>query len=361
MGRRLLIGIAVAAAAFFTSSSARALTNAQIPGLQVALRAHGLYSGPIDGIAGQRTVTAVRTLQRRTGLTVDGIAGIHTRVALGKLGRPLFGRRTLAQGNVGWDVSVLQFLLVEHGYAGVGIDGHFGPRTTRAVRRFQRRQQLLVDGVVGGDTRTALDPSGSSAPAQGRPSGTPMRHTVRAGESLTSIAARYGTTVEALAEANGRDPGRVLLAGTRLRVTSFRPARAAEAATSSAAEVRAALDRWSQRYGLDPQLVRALAWMESGYQQHLVSSAGAVGVMQVIPPTWDFVETALLGRRVANTTEGNIRVGVTYLHHLLWLFHGDERLALAAYYQGAKAVREHGILPQTRPYVANVLALKSRV
>jgi soluble lytic murein transglycosylase-like protein len=83
--------------------------------------------------------------------------------------------------------------------------------------------------------------------------------------------------------------------------------------------------------------------------------------MQVTPATWRFVETVLLGRRVPNTAEGNIRVGVAFLRHMLRVFRGDERLALAAYYQGAKAVRQRGIFPQTRTYVANVLALKSRV
>ncbi len=46
------------------------------------------------------------------------------------------------------------------------------------------------------------------------------------------------------------------------------------------------------------------------------------------------------------TAEGNIGVGVVFLRHLLREFGGDERLALAAYYQGASAVREHGLFPR---------------
>jgi peptidoglycan hydrolase-like protein with peptidoglycan-binding domain len=361
MSRRLLIGAVAAATALLASSAASALTNTQIPGLQVALRAQGLYAGPIDGIAGPGTAAAVRRFQRRADLTVDGIAGIRTRVALGELGRPLFGRRVLVRGKVGWDVSVLQFLLAKRGFGALPIDGRFGARTERALRRFQRRSGLVADGVAGPASIAALDTFGARPPLRSvaRPS---ARYVVRAGDTLSAIAMRYGISVARLSRANDLDPARVLLAGTRLHVPRFRPDTAARAATTeSRSAVQASLERWSQHYGVEPRLVRALAWMESGYQQHLVSTAGALGVMQVTPATWSFVETVLLGRRVPRTLDGNVRIGVAFLRHVLGVFRGDERLALAAYYQGVKAVRQYGVLPQTRAYVANVLALKSRV
>jgi hypothetical protein len=56
-----------------------------------------------------------------------------------------------------------------------------------------------------------------------------------------------------------------------------------------------------------------------------------------------------------------LRVGIALLHHLLHQFGGNERLALGAYYQGAEAVRRYGLLPETRAYVADVLALRGRV
>lgn len=362
MSRRLLVGAVVTAAAFLGSSPASSQTNTQIPGLQVALRSHGVYAGPIDGIAGPETARAVRTFQRRAGLTVDGIAGLETRLALGKLGRPLFGRRVIVRGKVGWDVSVLQFLLARRVAPALPVDGRFGPQTERAVRRFQRRAGLLVDGIAGPTTIAALDASRARPPLPRRPAYPRAQHVVRRGETLATIAARYGTTVERLARLNSLDPRRVLLAGARLRVPRFRPARAAErASTIPASSVRTTLDRWASHYGVEPRLVRALAWMESGYQQHLVSPAGALGVMQVTPATWDFVEQVLLGQRVPVTLDGNVRVGVAFLRHVLRVFDGDERLALAAYYQGIRAVKKRGILPQTHSYVANVLALKSRV
>ena len=88
--------------------------------------------------------------------------------------------------------------------------------------------------------------------------------------------------------------------------------------------------------------------MESGYQPHVTSWAGAWGVMQVTPGAWLFVEDVLLGRPVARTAKGNIQVGVAYLQHLLHVFGGDERLALGAYYQGTRSVRLHGLFSETR-------------
>ena len=109
-----LLAVAALAAAPAALASGR---NAQTAGLQVALRAQGLYCGPIDAIAGPNTVAAVRAFQRAHGLPVTGLADVRTRRALGPLGRPLFGARQLRRGEFGWDVAVLQFLLVRQGIA----------------------------------------------------------------------------------------------------------------------------------------------------------------------------------------------------------------------------------------------------
>jgi peptidoglycan hydrolase-like protein with peptidoglycan-binding domain len=347
MRRSLALVAALAVGALAVAATAAA--NPQTAGLQVALRAHGFYLGPIDGVAGPGTATAIRAFQRSSRLAVDGIPGPGTRRALGRLGTPLYGSRTLVRGRVGWDVSVLQFLLVRHGVARV-VDGHFGPETEAAVRSFQQRSRLTVDGVAGPQTQAALE-GRSALGASAR-----SLYVVRPGDSLTAIAGRFGTSVAALARQNGLDPGRPLLIGKRLRVsvtpTPF---------VASRSSVRATLTRTAATYGVDPALVRALAWMESGFQPHVVSGAGALGVMQVTPATWDFVEDVLLARKVPRTTEGNILVGVLFLRHLLREFGGDERLALAAYYQGAKAVRDRGLFAETMTYVEAIRSLRGRV
>ena len=101
--------------------------------------------------------------------------------------------------------------------------------------------------------------------------------------------------------------------------------------------------------------------MESGYQTNLTSDAGAWGVMQIIPSAWDYVEDVLIQKRVPRTPAGNVQVGVALIHQLLGEFRGDERLAVGAWYQGARAVREHGLYPETTVFVDNVLALRARV
>jgi soluble lytic murein transglycosylase-like protein len=361
MARRALIVLAALAAALAAAPAGGAVTNAQVPGLQVALHAKGFYDGPIDGIAGPQTAEAVRAFQRDAGITVDGIAGLQTRRALGRLGRPLFGRRSLGRTKVGWDVSVLQFLLARKGLYECSISGQFGKMTEEAVRAFQRRNGLAVDGIAGPVTMRSLRGKGTIAPPQVSAAAA-VRHVVKAGESLTGIAARYGISVSRLAKANGLDPARVLLVGTRLKVPAMHPEESARAEQSAdAATVRASLDRWAGYYGVDARLVRAVAWMESGYQNHVVSPAGAFGVMQVTPATWDFVEQVLLGEKVARTVDGNARVGTVFLRHLLRRFSGDERLALAAYFQGPETVKTGAVLAETRAYVEDVLALKSRV
>ena len=347
MGVRVLLAFAAASLALAAPAAA---ANPQTAGLQVALRAYGFYLGPIDGISGQGTASAIRAFQRSSRLPVDGIPGQATRNALGRLGKPFYGERTLRRGRVGWDVSVLQFLLARHGIGRV-IDGYFGAETSAAVRRFQRRTGLVVDGIAGPQTLTALR-GGRVVRSE-----SAAQYLVRSGDSLTSIAQRYRTSVRSLARANKLDPARPLLIGAKLRV----PASITAPLAAPPAAVRDLISTAAARHGVDPALARAVAWMESGFQPHVVSTAGALGVMQVTPPTWDFVESVLLGRKIAKTTAGNIEVGVVLLRHLLREFAGDERLALAAYYQGAKAVRQHGLFAETRTYVEAVRSLKGRV
>jgi hypothetical protein len=296
------VAFASVVVALTAAAPAHGVLDAGVAGAQVALRSHGLYRGPIDGVRGPQTNRAVRAFQRREGLRVDGVVGPRTRAHMGRLGRPDFGRRLIRRGMVGWDVSVLQFKLSRRGARVRGIDGIFGANTLGAVRRFQSSRGLAADGLVGPATRRALR-----------------------------------------AEAPGQRSSK-----------SHRPRGA------TPAKVERMLGRWARRYGVSPSLVRAVAWMESGFQWDVRSSAGAWGVMQVIPPTWRFVEDVLLGHDVRRTARGNIRVGILYLRYLLREFGGSKRLALAAYYQGPRAVRRHGLYLETRVYVRTVLALRRR-
>jgi hypothetical protein len=341
-----------------------ASASPQQAGVQVALRAMGLYLGPIDGQVGPLTRSAVAEAQRRAGLPPTGRIDTNTRDALGPLGRPLFGRRPIIPGDFGLDVSVLQFLLARAGLYKAALDGYFGAHLESSVRAFQRRAGLTVDGVAGPETLRRL----VARTHLHRP---PPRlvYVVQPGDSLTRIAAHFGIGLTSLARVNRLDPLHPLLIGTKLSVpaTVSTPAPAAPAAqsapalTATPALVREQLDAWANNLGVSASLVRALAWMESGYQPNVVSDVGARGVLQTLPETRDWVEQVLLGHPVPHTVDGDIEVGVLYLRHLLQRFNGNTALALAAWYQGEAAVRRFGPYKVTKPFVVDVLALQERM
>ena len=127
-----------------------------VAALQVGLHSRGLYRGPIDGLAGPATDKAIRKLQRRSRIAVDGVVGSKTRRALGHFARHRLGQRPLHLGNAGWDVASLQFQLAEHGFPSASFDGVFGPHIEGALQRFQTFAGLKADGVAGPATLAAL-------------------------------------------------------------------------------------------------------------------------------------------------------------------------------------------------------------
>jgi peptidoglycan hydrolase-like protein with peptidoglycan-binding domain len=328
-------------------------TSARVAALQVALRAHKAYPGPVDGLTGPMTKAGLRTFQRRVGIRPSGRVSPATRRALGALGRPLLGERELWIGHVGWDVSSLEFRLRRLGLRPGRVDGRFTNATQRALRRFQRNSGLRADGIVGRFTIRALAHAARSSP---RP--LPV-HVVSAGESFFSIAQRYHVSPWQLARVNGLRLTRVIVPGQRLRLPAG--AHTKSASTAGRWSIQAEIDHWSAVYRVDPKLARALAWMESGFQQDVVSSVGAIGVMQLLPETWEWVDVMLLGVRTPRNASGNVRAGVRYLRWQLDEFGGDRRLALAGYYQGARAVRERGLFDDTKQYVSVILQLYGTV
>lgn len=357
--RRLAVIATAVALCCAAPAAAHAGANPQIAGLQVALRAYGLYLAPIDGIAGPKTAAALHAFQREKGLP-SGVADARTRAALGPLGRPLFGSRILRRGDFGWDVAVLQFLLTRRGVYRGALDGYMGPETAAALRRYQRALHLQADAVVGPRTLSAIVHR-DHVPVRARVVEVADRwsvYVVRPGDSLTAIAAAHGTTVAALAAFNHLDPARSIVIGQRLKIPV---SQGASALAPARGEVPAILDAWAARLGVSSHLVRALAWMESGFQTQLVSSAGARGVMQTLPSTRVYVETVLAHHAIPKTVDGDVEVGVLYLRHLLQVFGGNEGLALAGWYQGERAVREQGVFAVTKPFVSDVLALSRRM
>lgn len=148
-----------------------AASDPGVAALQVGLRSHGLYKGPIDGIEGPGTAKAIRRLQKRARIAIDGVVGPQTKRALGRFARHALGNRPLEIGKTGWDVASLQFRLAEHGFPSGAFDGIFGPRIDAALRRFQRWARVEPDGVAGRATFKALSAPPPTIPL---PLGWPM-------------------------------------------------------------------------------------------------------------------------------------------------------------------------------------------
>jgi soluble lytic murein transglycosylase-like protein len=127
------------------------------------------------------------------------------------------------------------------------------------------------------------------------------------------------------------------------------------------ASVHRILREAAQRHQLDPKLVLAVSYWESGWDQSRVSETGAVGLMQVQPATAQEAGPALLGRQVdIADAYDNADVGTAVLKQNIDAFK-DVSMALAAYYQGPTSLRANGMFPDTRQYVQGILDLAARM
>ncbi len=109
----------------------------------------------------------------------------------------------------------------------------------------------------------------------------------------------------------------------------------------------------AERYDVDPHLIRAIIFAESGYNPRAKSEKGARGLMQLMPST-----AKSLGVEDSFDPEENIDGGVRYFRSLLDRFDGDVQLALAAYNAGSRHVRNYEGIPPfraTQLYVKKVL------
>lgn len=179
-------------------------------------------------------------------------------------------------------------------------------------------------------------------------------HTVALGETLSAIAQRFGTTVAAILANNRLLNANLIVAGTRLIVP--RPV----VPDDYSPVVRPLIVREAEWYGVAPSLALAIAWQESGFNQGLVSRTGAIGVMQVEPYTGAAVNRLLGHQLNLYSLYDNVQAGVFWLAHLLQYYGGNGRLAVAAYYQGSKALARRGFFADTVQYVSDVLALQAR-
>lgn len=311
-----------------------------------------------------------RLPRRRTGLRLARNVGV-----------PLLLAALVTAGSPGWGLYT-----IKRGDTLSDIAARYGTTVARLVQvnRLPGNGNLIIEG------RTLTVPgasgSGSASGGGGGKGSAGRQHTVGSGDTLSGIAARYGVSQDALKRANGIGPTNVVMLGARLRIpgggnsTSSRSADTFAGRTYSSSVVNAASHNRSllarrnlpsrdgmraiiaakaRANGVDPALALAVSYQESGWNQGVVSVANAVGAMQVIPTTTDWV-SGVVGRRLDPLdAHDNATTGVVLLR-ILTRSAASERQAVAGYYQGLRSVRERGMFTDTKRYVDNVMSLKRR-
>jgi hypothetical protein len=236
---------------------------------------------------------------------------------------------------------------------------------------------FVITAIVAGGAFTAP----AYADHERLPDGRRIKlHTVQPGDTATGLAVRFHAWTAELIAHNHLGPDAGLTVGERIEIPvvtaavhqsktqprKHRPhARPAAPSTRRVTDppqqrVRQAIVRVSRRQGVDPQLSLAVSWQEAGWRMHHVSSAGAVGAMQVLPSTAKWMELYVGRDLKPRRLRDNAATGVTLLDVLAAETVSRAR-QVGAYYQGLGAVRQHGLYDDTRAYVDNVLAIKHRL
>ena len=290
----------------------------------------------------------------------------------------------------------------------------------RSARRWLRRVATTVTATTAGSVLLLGSPVPTASPDRdgrepdlvlvsadgqrwpGHPGRRIVRHTVRPGDTATGLAVRYHAWTRELRALNHLGRHGRLYVGERIRIPvvvaalrahhrhrhhtarhhtarhhtarhhSSKPRHPAtkpvhhavhphpwRLADVSQAKVRRVVVKIARKYGVDPHLALAVAWQESGWQQRRISSAGAIGVMQVLPGTATWMSTYVGYELNPYGLYDNVTAGVVLLRFLSGQTSG--RKAVASYYQGLGSVRDHGLYRSTKGYVRNVVFLRKRM
>jgi len=311
-----------------------------------------------DQPTGDSAPVAARWRLTRRGRVLRALAVPLVLAALVTAGSPGWGLYRIRQGDT---------------LSGIAARYHTTVSRLVQVNRLPGNGSLIIAG------RTLKVPGGSSS-SGGTTSRT--RHTVVSGDTLSEIALHYGVGASAIARANHLPSNNLVRLGQSLYIpgvrrstssNSFAGRTYASSVVSAASRNRAVLShrrlpsqgqmrdlivRKSRANGVDPALALAVSWQESGWGQHRVSVANAIGAMQVVPSTGAWI-SGVIGRRLdLLDPQDNVTAGVVLLRILTQ--QAGERKAVAGYYQGLRSVHENGMYADTKQYVRNVLALKAR-
>ena len=280
------------------------------------------------------------------------------------------------------------------------------PRGRSARTRLARSSASLAVAAVAAGVLTTVQAGAAEATTvfasvpsagtwRGHPDRSLVRYQVRAGDSAGGLAVRYHAWTAELIALNHLGPHAALHRGRFILIPIVVSAAARDPRTRhlvravhprrhhkkqhlpllvhtrtppkgwrddrlTRTQVRDLVARMARRYGVPPQLALAVAWQESGWQQRRVSQTGAIGVMQVMPGTGQWMRW-YAGRPLRlRDTHDNIQAGVLTLRTLRSWTKRDVT-AIAAYYQGLRSVRHRGWFDDTKLYVSDVLAHEQRL
>jgi LysM repeat protein len=319
-------------------------------------------------------------IARRHGVSVARLAELNhladpSRIFVGQRLR-VGGGGSSTSGGARPSASFRTIHVVNRGSSVWAIARHYGVSVASIVSanglanpsRIFAGQRLVIPGASA--PRTSRSGAGSGGGGAAPRRAATVVHVVNRGSSLWTIARHYGVSVASIVSANGlANPSRIVV-GQRLVIpggTAPTASAAPRAKMSSRMAaivadrdfVRRIIMREADRHGVPRALALAVAWQESGWQQRVVSHAGAVGVMQLMPGTAEWVGQTMLGRPVRiHEARSNIAAGVRLLSHYLHRYGGNRELVLAAYYQGQRAVDQFGIYAVSRRYIASVRHLE---
>jgi hypothetical protein len=317
-----------------------------------------------------------------------------------------YPERPLSKGSRNPEVEIIQRALCRIGYV-LRVDGEFGNATDAAIRHFQQLmglppdgtmtpqtwarlrsamgaitqpQQVLVsanrDAFQTTDERNAYDillalaydePGSASSSDMGMREllrvmrlqvSTPVNITPELVTAFAQRAIEVGLPLNAQSLAP-LDPMRLDTSSDRLNYNQARAVselfiRMLRGSRINETSYDQLITRYARHYGLEPEVVKAIMAIESDFSPNLSSSAGARGLMQVMPDTASFV-----GMTSTTDPEQNLHAGVRYLAYLSQRFGGDLVYMAAGYNAGPNRVARNGGMPpihETYDYVRRFLA-----
>lgn len=284
---------------------------------------------------------------------------------------------------------------------GVSLANILGWNQLSATKIIYPGQQIKVSSQPGGTTPTPAAPTAptpalvpAAAPAALSPAPTAASYTVRAGDTLSGIAAKHGVSLSDLLAWNQLSATKMIHPGQQLKLngqqsapstiaplqttpnvvplvpSSFLgfeyPAAVVNSANANKAllnaapvpsrdEMRAIVANTARSIGVDPSLALAVAFQESSFNHRSVSPANAIGTMQVIPSSGQWA-SEIVGRPLnLLDPQDNATAGVAIIGRLVATSSSLEN-AIAGYYQGQYSVSKNGMYDDTKHYVAAILA-----